>query len=235
MKAAISILCTGEPGEGARELAAKHGVDLDIIPFTNIQFRDSHELRNRVVALAGEDVIVVVTSRNGLKGLLRLLPEIKGMWSIFSLGDYSEEVEIHQDRVNSIDIVWAKVPSADELADVVIRENVKKVVFFCGDQRMDILPRKLAGAGIEVEELVVYDTVPTPIKLARTYDGVLFYSPAVVRSFFEVNSLLPATVAFAIGRSTASELANSDVKNVFVAENPGKIKLLQDSIDYLSK
>lgn len=235
MEQGISILCTGEPGDGARELATQYGVDLDIIPFTDIHFRDSDDLRKRVGALAGEDVTAVVTSRNGLKGMLRLLPEVRGKWSIFSLGDYAEEIENHQDKIKSVDIVWAKVNGGEELADVVIREDVKKVVFFCGDQRMDILPRKLEEAGIEVEELVVYDTLPTPVKVARAYNGVLFYSPAVVRSFFEVNSLLPATIAFAIGRSTASELAGNNVRNVIVPEKPGKMRLLQLAINILSK
>ncbi len=235
MKQVISILCTGEPGEGARELAAKYGVDLDIISFTAIHFRDSGHLRKRVRALAGEDVAAVVTSRNGLKGLLSLLPEVKGKWRIFSLGNYSKEFENQHDISVNIEIIWAQVSGADELADVVIKADVKKVVFFCGDQRMDILPRKLERACIEVEELVVYDTVPKPLKLARTYSGVLFYSPAVVRSFFELNSLSPGTVAFAIGRSTASELAKNNVDNVIVAEKPGKMDLLLDAIKFLSK
>ena len=213
-------------------MAAKHGVELDIIPFTEIHFRDSDDLRQRVEALAREHVTAVVTSRNGL---LKLMPKATGKWKTFCLGDYSKEFENQHDRFLNIDVVYAKVSGADELADVVIQQNVKKVVFFCGDQRMDILPDKLSKAGVELEELVVYYTMPTPVRLQNSYSGILFYSPAVVRSFFEVNNYDAGCVAFAIGKSTAAELARHGVGEVVTAVRPDKAELLGAAVDYLSK
>ncbi|MBX2907570.1 MAG: uroporphyrinogen-III synthase [Taibaiella sp.] len=235
MESNVSILCTGEPGEGGREMASQYGIDLDIVPFTEIRFRDEMVLRQRVEELAREEVDAVVTSRNGLKGLLNLLPEVVGRWRLFCLGNYSKEFVNQRNSIDNIEAIWAEVSGADELADVAIAANVKKVVFFCGDQRMDILPQKLTNAGVEVEEIVIYDTVSTPSKLDATFSGVVFYSPAVVRSFFEVNNVPDGAVSFAIGKSTAAELARHGVKHIVVAERPGKMKLLELACVYFAK
>jgi hypothetical protein len=47
---------------------------------------------------------------------------------------------------------------AAALADVIIKDGVKEVHFFCGTIRRDVLPHTLRKANILVEEIVVYQT-----------------------------------------------------------------------------
>jgi len=215
-------------------LASERGVSLDVIPFTEIRFRNDPALSIRMGELAQQDITAVITSRNGLRGMLATLPTIAGKWEIFCLGNYSKELENQNVDFSSVDVRWAGVSGASELADVVLKDNVRKVVFFCGSQRMDILPGKLAAAGVSVEELMVYDTVSSPQKVMTSYNAILFYSPSMVRSFFEANSWVAGTTAFAIGRSTAAELMQQGVENVHVPPHPDKLELLKLCIKFFS-
>jgi len=87
---------------------------------------------------------------------------------------------------------------------------------------------------VDVEEVVVYDTISSPQRLTGSYDGILFYSPSMVRSFFEANVWTPGTAAFAIGKSTAAELVKKGVSNVHIPKHPDKFELFKMSIDILS-
>jgi uroporphyrinogen-III synthase len=235
LKKSISILSIGEPGEEARKLASERGVEMDVVPFTEMRFLDNEELRQRLEQLSAEQVVGAVTSRNGLKALLQLLPEVECKWKIFCLGNYKEEIENQQFNLKNVELIWVGVSGAAELAEELIRANVKKVVFFCGNQRMDILPETLAKAGIDIEELVVYDTVSLSYKVTKSYNGILFYSPSMVAAFFECNELERGCKAFAIGNSTAAALKNRGVENVYIPDRPSKLALVGQTIELLCK
>ena len=110
-----------------------------------------------------------------------------------------------------------------------------EVFFFCGDQRRDELPQTLAGQGIRVNECIVYTTIPTPHRVEESYDGIAFFSPSAVHSFFAVNTALPAaTLLFAIGRTTAGAIRQYTANRTIVSGIPEKEALIRQAIDHFN-
>ena len=88
------------------------------------------------------------------------------------------------------------------------------------------MPNILKEAGIKVHEVVVYETIETPIVATVDFDAILFFSPSAVQSFFSVNQIKKTTVCFAIGRTTASSIADFTDNKIVVSESPGQEMIL---------
>ena len=85
-----------------------------------------------------------------------------------------------------------------------------------------------------VTECVVYASDALRNKLETAYDGILFYSPLAVKTFFLDNQLAPETVVFALGSTTAAALREHSQKNIRLSPAPEKSVLLRLAIDYFT-
>ena len=83
-----------------------------------------------------------------------------------------------------------------------------------------------------MNEIVVYRTVQKAHKTAASYNGVVFFSPSAVQSFFSINKVPPSTVLFAIGRTTAGVLKEYSANTIITAEAPEKEALIKQVIDH---
>ena len=99
------------------------------------------------------------------------------------------------------------------------------MIFFCGDQRRNDLPEILSKNDIEVQEIVVYETIPVSKKIEEHYHGIMFFSPSAVNSFFLNNKLPSSTILFAIGNTTAEELKKHSTNTIITSDDPGKVDL----------
>jgi uroporphyrinogen-III synthase len=117
--------------------------------------------------------------------------------------------------------------NSNELGERVIKRGIKEVVYFCGDKRRDELPLLLHKHGVSVKEIVVYQTMTTPIKCEEIYNGILFFSPSAVESFFSVNDLPSTTVCLAIGNTTAQEIKNICNNKVIVSATASEERILK--------
>ena len=141
-------------------------------------------------------------------------------WKIFSLsGRTKESIEGHLDLFGEI-IDTAQ--DASSLAKKIIEHKVEKVIFFCGNKRRYELPDALKKAGIVVKEVIVYNTTETAQPATDDVDGVLFFSPSAVNSFFTVNSLKKNTVCFAIGKTTAKVVSQFSNNKTIISELPNQ-------------
>ncbi|NJE06734.1 hypothetical protein E3E36_11445 [Thermococcus sp. M36] len=66
----------------------------------------------------------------------------------------------------------------------------------------------------------------------KTYNGILFFSPSAVRSFFSNNRVATNTVLFAIGNTTAAEIKNFSANTIQTANESAKELLLNQAIHY---
>lgn len=95
--------------------------------------------------------------------------------------------------------------SAKLLADEIIKKySGRSFIFYCGDRRLETLPRRLRAAGIPLEERVVYHTSLNIRSFDHKFEAVLFFSPSGVESFTAANDL-SQSVAVCIGPTTARE------------------------------
>ncbi len=217
------ILSTGLLDEMlVEQISAAH--EIDVVPFISIEPIVSEETEQEVKAVTKNAGYVVFTSSNAVASVAAMLGDMPVNWEIFSVeGITSKAVADHFGEDRLIGTAYAGKELADE---ILKREEVREVIFFCGDQRRDELPERLRAKGLQVKEVVVYKTVATPVLLERRYDAVLFFSPSAVHSFFEKNTLADETVCFAIGDTTANTIKNIVNNKVVIAHPPLKERVV---------
>lgn len=205
---------------------------IDVIPFIETAPVTEAAVYNKIRGMEKDRVTIVFTSINAVESVEATVQQ-KVNWTIFCIGHATQK---KVEQVFGKDCIAGTADDAAGLADNIISKRlIRKVVFFCGDQRRDDLPQKLKSHGIGVEEIVVYQTIQTPKQLTKTYDGILFFSPSSVHSLFSLNSLPQKTQLFAIGRTTAKAIKQYTSANVIIADLPGKESLVKKAMLYLSK
>jgi uroporphyrinogen-III synthase len=188
--------------------------------------------RKEIKRLADEELVAVFTSMNAADAVAAELKDKQPAWKIFSIGTTTKN--ILQKRFKDSNIIGG-AENAASLADQIISEgNTHSVIFFCGDQRRDELPEKLNEHNIQVKEIIVYKTVPQPHRLERTYDGIMFFSPSAVESFFVNNTVPPETIFFSIGDTTRKTIEQYSTNKVITSDHPGKEDLVNKVILYFN-
>jgi uroporphyrinogen-III synthase len=122
--------------------------------------------------------------------------------------------------------------NATELAEKIITDKIPSVTFFCGNIRREELPQLLRSKNIEVDELIVYETLETPTRIEKVYDSILFFSPSAVTSFFSNNNISQNTTLFAIGNTTANTIKQFCSNNIIISDFPAKDQLVDKAIEY---
>ena len=121
---------------------------------------------------------------------------------------------------------------ASELAEIItLIYSTETFTFFSGNLRKETLQKALKKAGIQFNEIEVYQTKLTPFKISKEekFDGILFFSPSGVESFLK-NNKIKTEICFCIGETTAAALQNI-TKNITIAENPNIEVLIEDCIN----
>lgn len=122
----------------------------------------------------------------------------------------------------------------DLAAAIIALGNIREVHFFCGNQRRDELPQSLRDAGIKVNEYIIYENIATPAVVADQYDGIMFFSPSAVKSYFSANRLPLKTVCFAIGRTTATLLREYTDNKIIMAPSTDAEYMVKTAIFYFN-
>jgi len=224
------ILSTRPLDSALIEQAKKKGIVIDAAPFIATEFVQDETLGQRVRNLAGMGLAAVFTSSNAVGAVAGMLGATQADgWKIFCIGAATRRAVAHHFSQAAI---TGTAHSASALADEILRQAPAEVFFFCGDQRRDELSSILSAAGVKVNEWVVYRTVQTPHKVETGYDGIAFFSPSAVHSFFEMNTLPAATPLFAIGNTTADTIRTYCPNPVIASPSPEQGIMVQQMIDY---
>lgn len=217
----IYLLSTSALSDALIDEAATKGIGIDAISFIATEPVEQPALEG----LLGRSLTAVFTSNNAVKAM----PDKGGQgWKIFCIG----KMAVRRFGEKAIAGIAA---SAKELAEKIIRSHERRdIYFFCSDRRRNELPDMLRREGFFVHELIVYRTIATPHRVTRGYDGISFYSPSAVDSFFSVNTIAPEIPLFAIGETTAEAIRHSCSNPVVVGQrqNPDKEELIRLMIEY---
>lgn len=126
--------------------------------------------------------------------------------------------------------VVAYTDYASDLAEIIALIYANgSYTFFSGNLRKETLPLALKAAGIEFNEIEVYETKLNPHKITTTVDAILFFSPSGVESYLKENTI-KKELCFCIGETTAEALAKV-TKKIIVAPQPSIEGLLADVIE----
>jgi len=212
--------------------AVELGVQLDVMSFIKVSAIESEELAERVVDLCYLPITAVFTSVNAVKAVSDIIMSADPKWDIYCIGNATMEAVKGQFRAAEIIGVAG---NAVELAKIIIEDGEEEVVFFCGNQRLDTLPDTLRENDVEVYEMMVYETTQIPTAVEKEYDGILFFSPTGVDSFFSVNKIGADTVLFAIGNTTANAIKRHTLNKVIFSQTASKDSVVDYAIKYFDK
>ena len=226
-----TILSTRPVSESLLAEALSKNIEIDTLSFIETTPIETIEVQQEIELAANQMATVVFTSMNAVDAVTAILDGFVPEWSIYCMGYATKE------RVKNYfgeHAVAGTGDNATELAEEIIEnEEPEEVIFFCGNRRRDELPGKLKKQQIEVNEIVVYQTENTQHKITKAYDGILFFSPSAVESFFTINKLPEHTIVFAIGQTTKETVGKFCKNKIVVSKLPGKDQLVEQAIRYL--
>jgi uroporphyrinogen-III synthase len=230
----ISILSTRPLTHNVMMQAEEQDVQIDIASFIETKNTINKITGNKILQLASKETAVVFTSMNAAEAVIDCLKAINAEpeWTIYTLGGITNTIIANHFTESE---VFSEASNATELAEMIIENEEEHVAFFCGNQRREELPKMLQEEDINVDEIIVYETIETPVKINKDYNGILFFSPSAVKSFFSNNKIDDDTVLFAIGKTTAKALKQYSLNKVLVGTLPNKEHLAQQAIEYLKQ
>lgn len=228
----IQILSTALLSDSSQKSLRQEGFSLFQYSFIETSIQMSNLVKSQIEQLKYESLLVLFTSVQAVNAVKLVFNEPPANWKICCISG-ATATEIGGFFGEATIVAKAK----DGLHLLQAMENIipQKIVFFCGNKRLDTVPNALVSRGFDLLELQVYETKLQPQKIEFSPDAVLFFSPSGVDSFFELNALDTASVLFAIGDTTASAIRQKVNNKVNVAPHPDKEKMVHQVIDFFKQ
>ena len=226
----IFILSTRPIGDPLINESKHQNIEIDILSFIETVPIRSIEVQQEIENALLKSAAVVFTSMNAVEAVANELDGHQPDWRIYSIGNTTRQLV---KKYFGEEAIAGTAESAAELAELIVEEdNSDDIFFFCGEQRRDELPDILRSNDIDVNEIVVYQTIQVKHKIEKTYHGILFFSPSAVQSFFSNNKISDQTILFAIGNTTATELKKYTNNKIITGDEPSKENLVMEMIRY---
>ena len=151
---------------------------------------------------------IIFTSKNAVEIILKnyIIKNNLANKDIYCVGKSTAELI----KKNNLNLIKSE-DNSKNLSKFILanfKNSKNSFTYFSGKKRIRELENNLKKNNINIIVHEVYDTLLTPIKINDLYDGVIFYSPSAVKSFFKGNNSLNNTYGFCIGNTTAKELNN---------------------------
>jgi len=124
-------------------------VKLDIVPFIEIHPRQDEPIKKKISILQTQKATVVFTSAQAVKAVTSLLTQ-KPDWTIYAI---RHETGIALNKWFGEASVLHTADNAQSLSALMLSDQVQEAFFFCGDQRLDILPDQMKKHGVQLHEL----------------------------------------------------------------------------------
>lgn len=211
------------------------GVDIMEKELIKIVPLNTKEIIDKIRNLYSSEATVAFTSKNAVTIVADAVkdgnPSLPD-WKIYCLeGLTREEVIKHFSK----DLIAGTARNARSLATEIQKNATgRKIIFFCGNKRRDELPDILKDNGIQVEELIVYETEFSPVKIVDDFAAVVFFSPSAVESFFSVNGLDEKVVCFSVGRTTTEAIKRFAGNRIITSEKTSEESIMESVMNYVS-
>lgn len=180
-KRKVKVLSTRHLPVNIIEGSLQNNIQLEVASFIRIEEIEDPEIISLIKKLGQKKAIVIFTSTNAVKMVSKYIP-LTTDWKIYCIGKTTKGLI---DKIFGSDRIAGIGKDSLELSKRIISDKVEYATFFCGDIRRDELPDKLKSCGIKLDEMIVYKTIETPVKIKCDYSGILFFSPSAVKSFLK--------------------------------------------------
>lgn len=230
MSQPINILSTRPIDPSLIKTAGSKGIFIEVRSFIQTIPVQSTDLVQEIENEVSKSATVVFTSMNAVDAVAKHLNGRKPQWNIYCIGSTTDQlIKKYFDE----ELITGTAFNAADLAALIVKDRFSdEVIFFCGNQRRNELPDILRNNDIRVHETEVYKTITVPHKINRVFNGILFFSPSAVESFFSNNSINEQTILFAIGNTTAESIKQFTCNKIIISATPGKENLAEQMIEY---
>jgi len=182
----IHILVTRQLSTNLMDEITDADLLIDIVPFIDTVPIQTIEVQQEIEQAYLLSTTAVFTSMNAVEAVATWQYDQQPDWMIYCTGATTKKLA---GEYFGEEKIAGTADSAAELAELIIESaDTDDVIFFCGNQRRDELPEILQQEGINVQEIIVYETIQLPVKITKNYHGVVFFSPSAVTSFFKNNN-----------------------------------------------
>ncbi len=223
------ILSTATLPETALIALSEQQIHCDVIPMIETKISILQKDAAFIQSLAQQKVLVLFTSAQAVEAVKNCLPDIVPDWQICCISGATRKAVI---SFFGEDKILASANDALDLLQEMEPIAAQKIIFFCGNKRLDTLPENLIARGFQLTEIEVYETKLTAPKLQEDYDGILFFSPSGVESYLIENKIPKEAILFSIGKTTAKFLAKHTDNEIIIAAQPDKNILIQTLIEF---
>lgn len=221
----IKILSTKTIARDLIQQAQVSNIWIDEADFIKTKPVDDIALAEKIKAYSHKKIVAFFTSVNAVECVFSIA-DAKSGWKIFCTSGATKEALLHY--INE-DAIVDTAHNASALADKFLEnKTADPCVFFCGSRRLNTLPDKILKQGINLEEVIVYETIASPEKINEKYNGILFFSPSAVESFFLVNKIEDQTVLFSVGKTTTKAIRKFTKNTIVTAVFPGAESVLKE-------
>ena len=228
----IQILSTRLlPGSLLKGVSPK-GIAIETVPFIETEPLQTIEVQQEIEQASIKSTTVIFTSKNAVEAVVTGLLDQQPDWRIYCTSHATRDAVsdyFGEEKISGV------ADSAEELAELIAAEDLTgEAVFFCGNRRRDELPDLLRSREIDVHEIIVYHTIAVPKKISKNYDGIIFFSPSAVDSFFKLNKTPESTILFAIGNTTSNRIKKYAENKIIISKSPDKEHIIREVVNYFS-
>ena len=236
--AKYKVLSTKKLEPSLIEQANQHDIEIIEQEFISIKPIWNQETFDKIIGFTRQKKFnIALTSANAVDALNSCMTDNDSYyvidWNIFCLSGKTKQAVINAKFLGKNIIGESK--NAKELAQKIIEAGIDEIIFFCGNKRRDELPRLLEDSNIKVHEVVLYETIETPVVINSNFDAILFFSPSGVQSFFCSNDLKDSTICFAIGPTTSTSIATFTTNKIIDSIAPDPVMMLEEVINYFKQ
>ena len=226
----IHILATRQLSAQLIDEITEADLLIDVVPFIDTIPIQTIEVQQEIEQAYLLSTTVVFTSMNAVEAVATWQYDQQPDWIIYCTGATTKRLAGEYFGEENI---AGTADSAADLAELIAESaDTDDVIFFCGNHRRDELPEMLQQQGINVQEIIVYETIQLPAKITKSYHGIMFFSPSAVTSFFKNNKLADKTIVFAIGATTAKEIKTYTTNKIIIAEEPSAEEMIRSVLEY---
>ncbi|MDR9373832.1 MAG: uroporphyrinogen-III synthase [Schleiferiaceae bacterium] len=171
------------------DLAQKHKVKIDFIPFIQVEGVDVAEVRRQKINIP-EHTAVILTSRNAVDHFFRIAEEIryevpnelKYFCTSEAIAYYLQKYVVYRKRK-----IYFGTATFQDLAPLLKKHKKEKFLLPTSDVLKPEIPQILKENKIKYNRCVMYNTVSSDLShLADVkYDVLVFFSPSGIKSLFE--------------------------------------------------
>jgi len=199
--------------------AKARGILIDCIPFIDIHYRPVTDIRQQLRNITYSDIFIF-TSQHAAQAAFDILKYLKNKTYCISGATCNA---VKQTSLNVI----VTAAYASELVRLIEVDEKARYILFCGDKRLPTIPDFLQQQRLKLSEVICYENIASPKKVEQQYEGVMFYSPSGVESYFQLNNASSHQKYYCIGTTTAKALSKYSKDNIIIAEKPGIQAILE--------